>query len=85
MRRIPRVLVQTAGHVAGVAYFYQPQDFAAVCTDRRIGWFNLLGYVYCSTELLWDCRLRIRLADCLLLFIRSYAPSFSLTRVGAVA
>jgi methylmalonic aciduria homocystinuria type C protein len=30
VRRIPRVLVQTAGHVAGVARFYQPKEFAEV-------------------------------------------------------
>jgi len=51
--RRPRVLVQTAGHVAGAVRFYQPGDYPELPTDRRYypvchhpawgGWYALRG------------------------------------------
>ena len=54
--RRPRVLVQTAGHVAGAARFYQPQDMEQLDTEGRKlfpvshhpvwgGWFALRGVI----------------------------------------
>lgn len=72
-RRRPKILVQTAGHISGAAYYYQRKDvaddpwcekkiFGASCHPRFGGWFGFRGALIFK-ELQYDTLIQIAPRD----------------------